>query len=382
MGKFKEKSNKGFLFGYSLNNKAFRVYNLETNRVEENMHINFLENKPNVAWKGPTWLFDIDYLTDSMNYQPVTVENKANKTVGLKEAYNSAGTQDNINVGNSKMEAEHVQEYFVLPLWSYYTSTVKSSEAKNEDQKLNGDTGAARASSTNYVNTASTPVNTASTSVNTASTPVNTASTQVNTTSPLRNVSVAGPSFPDLLTYANQDDSHIPSLEDIYEVLNDGIFTSASYDAEGAMDDFINLESTVNIEPKKISQALKDESWVDAMQEELRQFKTQQNERGVVVRNKARLVAQGHRQEEGIDYDEVFIHVARIEAIRIFLAFAAYMGFIVYQMDVKRVAAIVGFGGGGVTMVGMDDGSGGYDDGAEMVRMLRVAAAVVTVAGR
>ncbi|GJW68567.1 putative ribonuclease H-like domain-containing protein [Tanacetum coccineum] len=84
-------------------------------------------------------------------------------------------------------------------------------------------------------------------------------------------------------------------------------------------------------EPKKISEALEDESWVDAMQEEL----NKKDERGVVVRNKARLVAQGHRQEEGIDYDEVFAPVARIEAIRIFLAFASYMGFIVYQMDVK-----------------------------------------------
>ncbi|GJR70489.1 putative ribonuclease H-like domain-containing protein [Tanacetum coccineum] len=124
-------------------------------------------------------------------------------------------------------------------------------------------------------------------------------------------------------------------------------------------------------EPKKISEALEDESWVDAMQEELLQFKIQKvwilidlpygkkaigtkwvyrnrkggvhqhwgagggGGRGVVVRNKARLVAQGHRQEEGIDYDEVFAPVARIEAIRIFLAFASYMGFIVYQMDVK-----------------------------------------------
>ncbi|GJT73604.1 putative ribonuclease H-like domain-containing protein, partial [Tanacetum coccineum] len=72
-------------------------------------------------------------------------------------------------------------------------------------------------------------------------------------------------------------------------------------------------------EPKKISEALKDESWVDSMQEELLQFKIQ----------------KGHRQEEGIDNDEVFSPVARIEAIRIFLAFASYMGFIVYQMDVK-----------------------------------------------
>nr|GEU68453.1 putative reverse transcriptase domain-containing protein [Tanacetum cinerariifolium] len=59
------------------------------------------------------------------------------------------------------------------------------------------------------------------------------------------------------------------------------------------------------------------------------------DEQGVVVRNKARLVAQGNRQEEGIDYDEDFAPVARIEAIRIFLVFASYIGFIVYQMDVK-----------------------------------------------
>ncbi|GJY43653.1 putative ribonuclease H-like domain-containing protein, partial [Tanacetum coccineum] len=109
----------------------------------------------------------------------------------------------------------------------------------------------------------------------------------------------------------------------------------------------------------KISKALKDESWVDAMQEELFHFKIQKvcilvdlpyrkkaigtkwvyrnkkDERGVVVKNKARLVAKGHRQEEGIDYDEGFAPVARIESIRIFLAFASYMGFIVYQMDVK-----------------------------------------------
>ncbi|GJW92070.1 putative ribonuclease H-like domain-containing protein [Tanacetum coccineum] len=80
------------------------------------------------------------------------------------------------------------------------------------------------------------------------------------------------------------------------------------------------------IEPKKISEAFEDESWVDAMQEELLQFKIQKkDERGVVVRNKARLVAQGYKQEEGINYDKVFAPMARIEAIRIFLAFASYM---------------------------------------------------------
>ncbi|GJS13591.1 putative ribonuclease H-like domain-containing protein [Tanacetum coccineum] len=64
-------------------------------------------------------------------------------------------------------------------------------------------------------------------------------------------------------------------------------------------------------------------------------YRNKRDERGVVVRNKARLVAQGYIQEEGIDYDEVFAPVARIEAIRLFLAFASFMGFIVFQMDVK-----------------------------------------------
>ncbi|GKB49772.1 putative ribonuclease H-like domain-containing protein [Tanacetum coccineum] len=64
-------------------------------------------------------------------------------------------------------------------------------------------------------------------------------------------------------------------------------------------------------------------------------LKNKKDERGIVIRNKAKLVAQGHTQEEGIDYEEVFAPVARIEAIRLFLAYASYMGFIVYQMDVK-----------------------------------------------
>nr|GEX99652.1 putative ribonuclease H-like domain-containing protein [Tanacetum cinerariifolium] len=64
-------------------------------------------------------------------------------------------------------------------------------------------------------------------------------------------------------------------------------------------------------------------------------LKNKKDERGIVIKNKARLVAQGHTQEEGIEYDEVFAPVARIEAIRVFFAYASFMGFTVYQMDVK-----------------------------------------------
>ncbi|GJY59860.1 retrovirus-related pol polyprotein from transposon TNT 1-94 [Tanacetum coccineum] len=113
------------------------------------------------------------------------------------------------------------------------------------------------------------------------------------------------------------------------------------------------------IEPKNINEALKDENWVMAMQEELNQFKTNDvwelvpnpmdmtiigtkwvyrnklDENGVVTRNKARLVAQGYNQQEGIDYDETYAPVARLESIRILLAYACALDFKLYQMDVK-----------------------------------------------
>ena len=66
-------------------------------------------------------------------------------------------------------------------------------------------------------------------------------------------------------------------------------------------------------------------------------FRNKMDESGVVVRNKGRLVAQGYNQEEGIDFDETFVPVARLESIRMLLAFACYKNFILYQMDVKIV---------------------------------------------
>ncbi|GJV45042.1 putative ribonuclease H-like domain-containing protein [Tanacetum coccineum] len=424
LGKFAGKSDEGFLVGYSLQSKAFRVYNLETKRVEENLHINFLENKPNVAGKGPTWLFDLDYLTDSMNYHSVRSENQANLHAGQQESNQNTGTKDKIVAGDSEKEDEFDQDCFELPIWNSYSST--NSSASKSDNKKGGpreeeqvflddlarlqrqekeaneeaealrknleqetenlvtQAGAAKSSSTNIFSTVSTTAKASGTNF------VNTVSIPVSTASPNKGLSLSD------TTNSQEDDSEIPLLKDIHEDTTDGIFTHSSYDDEGAEADFTNLETVVNVspiptsrinpshpsvlilgdptsavqtrskvnksseahafvsyvqkqrrnnhkdfhhclfacflsqhEPKKISKALEDESWVDAMQEELLQFEIQKvwilvdlpygkkaigtkwvyqnkkDERGVVVRNKARLVAQGHRQEEGIDYDEI-----------------------------------------------------------------------------
>ena len=120
-----------------------------------------------------------------------------------------------------------------------------------------------------------------------------------------------------------------------------------------------NLAFLSQIEPKNFKDAENDEFWILAMQEELNQFersdvwelvprpstqsmigtkwvfRNKRDEHGVIVRNKARLVAQGYNQEEGIDYEETFAPVARLESIRMLLAFASHKEFILYQMDVK-----------------------------------------------
>ncbi|GKA38394.1 retrovirus-related pol polyprotein from transposon TNT 1-94 [Tanacetum coccineum] len=136
--------------------------------------------------------------------------------------------------------------------------------------------------------------------------------------------------IPSMVTPATQDrwsqDKHI-ELVNIIGKPRAGMLTramakqlSAASAHECLFVDFLSEE-----EPKKVSEALKHHGWFDSMQDELNQF----------ARNKARLVAQGYNQQEGIDYDETFAPVTRHKAIRIFLAFSTYMNFIVYQMDVK-----------------------------------------------
>ncbi|GJW13741.1 putative ribonuclease H-like domain-containing protein [Tanacetum coccineum] len=94
LGKFDGKAEEGFLVGYSVHSKAFRVFNTETRKVEENLHVKFLENKPNVAGQGPNWLFDIDSLTNSMNYQPVSAGNQTNKSAGQQDTNGSSKDGD------------------------------------------------------------------------------------------------------------------------------------------------------------------------------------------------------------------------------------------------------------------------------------------------
>ncbi|GJY55739.1 ribonuclease H-like domain-containing protein [Tanacetum coccineum] len=112
LGKFDGKSDEGYLLGYSTSSKAFRVYNKRTKRVEENLHINFLKDQPNVTGTGPNWMFDLDFLTTSMNYITISVENQVNV---------DACTQDSYVAGSSGKDKGPTQEYILLPLQPHRT---------------------------------------------------------------------------------------------------------------------------------------------------------------------------------------------------------------------------------------------------------------------
>ncbi|GJU14637.1 putative ribonuclease H-like domain-containing protein [Tanacetum coccineum] len=108
LGKFDGKAVEGFFIGYSTNSKAFRVFNNRTRIVEENLHVQFSKNTPNILGSGPNWLFDIDALTKSMNYNPVVVGNQSNGNAGTK-ACNDAS--------KSRMETVPGKDYILLPMW-------------------------------------------------------------------------------------------------------------------------------------------------------------------------------------------------------------------------------------------------------------------------
>ncbi|GKE12024.1 putative ribonuclease H-like domain-containing protein [Tanacetum coccineum] len=224
LGKFDEKANEGFFVGYSINSKAFMVFDTRTRKVEENLEINFLENKPNVAGSGPSWLFDIDLLTNSMNYESVTTWNQTNKNACIK---------DNV-------DAISTQQYILLPLLYDNPHSLEDAVADDAGKKTNEEP-ANKAELDNllvqqkegYANNTNRD-STVSPSVSSAR--------QIFT------------NVDDLLT-----DPLMPNLEDTADLLNTGIFSGAYDDKDmGAEADLNNLETTMNVSPIPITRIHKD----------------------------------------------------------------------------------------------------------------------------
>ncbi|GJU53646.1 ribonuclease H-like domain-containing protein [Tanacetum coccineum] len=246
LGKFDGKSDEGFLVGYSLNNKAYRVYNLVTKRVEVNLHVNFLKDKPNVKGVGFRWMFNIDYLTDSMNYIPVSLENQANPHAGASEVTNSASTSQT-PYSNAPEEKDKDVEHIVVP------SAVKNTEEKVES----------RTSSTNSkkeeiltepqqkrrglfmtISRSSLVLAFRRELEEIALKHLGTVSENNSTSTPLVNSG----SEPVNSGRLDPDDSPMPKLK-IFHKSETGIFDEASYDEEGVITDFNSLPTKIEVSP-------------------------------------------------------------------------------------------------------------------------------------
>ncbi|GJT64136.1 putative ribonuclease H-like domain-containing protein [Tanacetum coccineum] len=230
LGKFDGKTDEGFLVGYSINSKAFRVFNSRTRKVEENLHVNFLEIKPNDAGIGPTWLFDIDSLTNSINYQPVSVGNRANGYAGL---------ETNSDAGKAGKEKVHDQEYILLPL--LHTSSYVPSSSK--EAKPNDDAGKKATEQPECVKGDKTD--------DLGNPTVNTASIKNGNLQSTFDELVI--STPITLNAASSSLGYLHDLEDT------GIFDDAYDDRdEGAEADYNNLETGISVSPIPSTRANKD----------------------------------------------------------------------------------------------------------------------------
>nr|GEV22787.1 hypothetical protein [Tanacetum cinerariifolium] len=321
--KFDAKGDEGYFIGYSMSSKAFRVFNKRTKRVDENLHVDFLENKLIKKGVGPNWLFNIDTLTNSTNYVLVVVTGTSSTNfLGTKDA----ASQD------VKKDVSYLR-YIALPNWFHEahleSSTSNVQDACNADAPESSRNSNPTATSTNPLADQMETL-TVESAIPTVSLLVPTAclddSPEPSSTTRLvsKRVTIQDetPSLDNISTLSNK-------FKDILG------FTTTTGDTNGVEADLGNMEYNISASPTPTFRIHKDHpkrvrpigtKWV---------LKNKKDKRGIVIKNKARLVAQGHTQEEGIDYKEVFAPVARIEAIRLFLAYASFIGFTVYQMDVK-----------------------------------------------
>ncbi|GJX60227.1 putative reverse transcriptase, RNA-dependent DNA polymerase [Tanacetum coccineum] len=368
LGKFDAKGDEGYFVGYSLSSKAFRVFNKRTKKIEENLHVDFLENQPIEKGSGPNWLFDIDSLTKSMNYVPVVVAGTSSTNI--------SGTKE---VANQTME-ENVStlRFIALPNWFHEAQMATSidSSKKNDDSQKEQDriisNSDAPESSGNSNPTATAKDPTADQVEPVLSSTVETKVPTVSSPVPTDCLSIPPDLFGDTTASVslNEVEADLSNMETNIQVSPTPTLRIHKVHPKsqiiGPVDTPVQTrQKTKNMEEQSFIATIHQKPnpellyWVEAMQEELLQFKIQnvwvlvdcpkgvrpigtkwvlknkRDARGIFIRNKARLVAQGYTQEEGINYEEIFAPVARIEAIRLFLAYASYMGFTIYQMDVK-----------------------------------------------
>ncbi|GJQ93249.1 putative ribonuclease H-like domain-containing protein [Tanacetum coccineum] len=332
LGKFDGKADEGFFVGYSTNSKAFRVFNSRTRIVEENLHVKFSEDTPNIAGSGHNWIFDIDALTKSMNYELVVVGNQSN---------GSESTKACDDVGKDRMETVPGKDYILLPLLtqdpSFFSISKDSSDAgfKPSGEEEKKDAKDPENEDIEVPNTKEPRVNQEQ-DANVNST------NNINTVSPTVNAAdIENNAANENIVYRCDDDPNMPNLEEIvYSDDNEGVDGKA---------DMTNLDTHILVSPTPTTRIYKDHPLEQIIRDIHSAPQTRRMTKNVTehVEPKkvwtlmdlphgkraigTKWVYKNKKDERGI----VIRNKARIEVIRLFLAYASFKDFVVYQMDVK-----------------------------------------------
>ncbi|KAL8096136.1 hypothetical protein AgCh_037185 [Apium graveolens] len=333
LSKFDLKADEGIFVGYPLSTKAFRVYNLRTKVVMESINVSFDDKK-------------ITGLEDCIDHDQLRFENEDSYSDTSSpdslspDTVNSDGLNSDVietvvttSKEDAPMQGEHTQDIITSQEASEHTFGSSNSDSSSSDKPSTDSTENLNTEGSNSESIVS-------------------GGASENETEDSMNHGGASSSRENLPSARKWTKSHTPDL--IIGNPEAGVRTRTGTSNECLYNSFLSQS-----EPKKVEEALQDADWVQAMQEELNEFernkvwtlvprpknrsvvgtkwvfRNKTDSDGIIVRNKARLVAKGYSQQEGIDYDETFAPVARLEAIRIFMAYAAHKKFTVFQMDVK-----------------------------------------------
>ncbi|GKA48611.1 retrovirus-related pol polyprotein from transposon TNT 1-94 [Tanacetum coccineum] len=332
LDKMKEKGDPCIMVGYSTQSKGYRVYNKKTRLIVESIHIKFDEIKEMMSDHNNSDL--------TPQRQEMSVENVSSGLVpqGKKGSdYDNSDPvpprQNVVSISKKTDSSQQGLEFLFSPLLEeYYNPTHGQAEENNNDQAPN-----ASFQEDEFINPFCTRV-------------------QEIGESSSRNIDNT-----DVHSFQPQSHDYRWTRDHPLEQVRGNPTMPVQTRRQLATDpEMCMFALTVSIvEPKNIKEAMADSAWIKAMQDELHQFdrlkvwelvdkpfgkmiiklkwlwKNKKDEDQTVIRNKARLVAKGYAQEEGIDFEESFAPVARLEAVRIFVAHAAHKSFPIYQMDVK-----------------------------------------------
>ncbi|KAI3754743.1 hypothetical protein L1987_54533 [Smallanthus sonchifolius] len=340
--KFHAKAVEGIFLGYVANSPCKRVYNIGTRTVEERFEVDCSKHSTPQEPKGPAWGFDYDALFKSFNLPDLSVEDAAN-------------VYDLLHGDNDSSFSTRATVPIITPDSNDASASGTHDGDNSEGVHVVGDDAQANPNTIIGNEAPADPINIESSSFGTQ---------EMGELSTNLDPEIQEPIIPETRVHRNHPIDNIigdpyAGVQTRHRTITENTNLYTELFDTGVMETCLHAAFVSQVEPKNVKEALADNCWIEAMQDELSQFqklqvwdlvdlpkgfqpigtrwvfKCKMDDRHVVVKNKARLVVQGFYQQEGLDYNEVYSPVARIEAIRLFLAYATYVGFKVYQLDVK-----------------------------------------------